>query len=219
MNAVQLALNCSTSISLLASHSLPEVEIFNALGQRMLAAHTNTTPHDAANASGSYRYLAGIKNIRDLLVPKGWEPETINNLELTINRDRKIAIMIASGDKLTGVLGNGDPRTRNDKGNQTAKRVDFNSRQISFSGDDWELPNRIEDERLITWILLHYVDKISNEMRMEVSLPIYMDELNHVSQWRERLILPSIPFGSNSPLLKPEFAPDPEIVIRRRKSE
>lgn len=219
MNAVQLALNCSTSISLLASHSLPEVEIFNAVGQRMLAVHTNTTTNDAANAPGSYRYFAGIRNIRDLLAPKGWEPEKINNLELTVSRSKKVAIMIASGDKLTGILGNGDPRTRNDKGNQTAKRVDLNARQLSFSGDGWELQNNLEDERWVTWVLLHHVDEISNEMRMEVSLPIYMDEFNHVSQWRERLILPSIPFGSNSPLLKPEFAPDPEIVIRRRKSE
>lgn len=219
MEVVRLSPFTPSTAQMLESHGLPEVKMLEHIGQRMLGAYLDATPHDAANASGSFAYFVGIRAMRDFLIPKGWDLERSNNLELTVNPDTGVAMMVASGDKFTGREGNRSPRTRNDKGSQTAKRVVFNSNQSSFSGEGWDLPLRKTTSEFDTWILLHFVDRKSEEMRLELSLPINIDEYGHVDDWRKRLIIPAISFGSTLPPITPEFAPEAEIIIHRRKTE
>jgi hypothetical protein len=216
MEIVSLSHSRLSDAHVLEGYGLPTIDLLGQITERMLSASLQATPHDALNAAGTFAYLAGVRAKRDILVPHGWVPERINNLELTAHPDRKVALMVASGDKLTGnVDDEHHPRTRNHKGSQTTNRVNFNSRQLTFLGDGWDAPS---NKKAIsnTWILLSHIDRVAKEMRFEISLPIGMDDSGHVDRWEKRLIIPSIPFGDKPIPVKPDFAPDAEIIIRRR---
>jgi hypothetical protein len=49
-----------------------------------------------------------------------------------------------------------------------------------------------------TWILLFFADLKNDEVRIELSLPVGMDDNGQVTAWDERLILPPVPVASHN---------------------
>jgi len=189
------------------------------IGMRILAARQQTTPHDAATASGSYAYLAGVRAIRDIMVPNGWTPLTRNNLELLENPAKSIHLLISSGDQNTGNE-KISPKTRNKKGKQTKEIVQENQNQLSFWPVHINNHKPSNDKQASTWIFLHYFDETKNEMRVEISLPINFNEFeNNIAVWERRIILPSIKIDEPIISNEEEQYQDIEFDIRRKKNE
>jgi len=184
---------------------------------RALAAYSQATPHDAANAAGSYAYFAAVRAARDMLCPQGWDLQRQHNVELTKNPENNISLAVSSGDEGTGVE-NAIPRTKNPKGPQTKKMVAQNAKQFILPGMEDKLNWNTVSES--TYILLFHVDTVKSEMRMELSLPIEMDiEKMRVVGWKKRIILPPVEFSPPITISESDSEPEIEIIVKRRDDE
>ncbi|CAK8718824.1 hypothetical protein LDFHOB_08225 [Candidatus Electronema aureum] len=183
------------------------------IGEKILTACRQTTPHDARAATGQYAYLEGVRSFRNLLCPRGWEPKIENNLEMTFSSEKRISIIVSSGDKHTGNI-QIEPRTRNRKGKKTKKAVNLNQLYI-FP----EMKKSGVGSPYSTWIFLYRIDKEKSEMRMELSLLIEFGKNSNIDHWEKRIVLQPIFFDSFIPAVKPESTPEIEIAIRKRANE
>lgn len=187
------------------------------IGTRILAAYNQATPHDAANAAGSFAYFAAVKASRDILCPQGWAPLRKHNLEFVVQLGRNLLLLVSSGDKNTGFVGDVEPKTKNPKGNQTRKVVAKNANQL-YLWPEMEPPEHILDfDSAPAWFLLYHIDPKEGIMRMELSLPIGFDiEELRVDGWKQRIILQSIEFNPSPTLPDSDFADEFEVEIRRK---
>lgn len=198
------------------------LDSFVEIGTRILAAFNQTTPNDAANAAGTYAYLAAVRAMRDVLGPFGWEPYKKLNLEMVKPPSERFFIIPSSGDKYTGFDGI-EPKTRNPKGNQTKELVArnrMNRNQASLFPEMEPVIPVFDPETVPTWFLLYHIDR--HEMRMELALPVNIDiDDLRVDQWRERIILEAIKFDHTPmpPTFVPDFTPEFDIEIRRKINE
>lgn len=192
-------------------------EWLEEVGLKALAAHNQTTTHDALTASGTYAFLETVRALRDILCPKGWEIVRQHNLELTKHPEKNIFIIVSSGTKDTGKE-HGHPMTRNPKGRQTKKVVAYNAKLLRLPGMEYNFD--VKEEQNIIWMLLYCIDTEKTEMRLEISLPTKMDidELR-VSGWHQRIILPVIKFEPTPTFSNAEFAPEIPFEIKRRINE
>lgn len=191
-------------------------EFFQEIGNRILSAYSQTTIHDAANASGSYAYLAAVRAIRDILCPKGWESFSKDHLEFTSLPKKKIKILVSSGDKYTGNK-KFDPSTKNPKGSQTKKIVSQNSWQLYLFPEMMTSIQKKPDSEH-TWFFLYHLDIKNTELRMELSLPINFNGDDRVCEWKERIILPKIDFNSSTIAVEPELIQEIEFEIKRKSN-
>lgn len=194
-------------------------DFLSVVGDRILAAYNQTTPNDAAGASGQYAYLAAVRALRDVLGPHGWEPFKRQNLEMVISPTKQMAIITSSGDGLTGLDGD-EPRTKNPKGNQTKDFIVKNRNQdFLFPELEPAEPNFNQDS-IPTWVLLYHYDRILSEMRMELSLPIHIDISDlRVDQWFTRVRFPAIKFDKTPAPQPYGSAQNFEIEIKRKISK
>lgn len=198
----------------LESVGIKEKEL-REIGEKILTAYRQATPHDALAAPGEFAYLEGVRSFRNLLCPRGWKKESDNNLELTVSPEKGISIVVSSGNKYTG---NGKifPSTKNKKGRQTEKIVYSNIEQLSIPGFK---KREKEVAYCSTWIYLYYIDNKKSEMRMELSLPIQLDKNSKITIWEKRIILQPILFDQAPVVPSLESAPESEIKIRKRANE
>ncbi len=217
--------------SVIAPRTLSDREIFHRLGlepgwlseigDKILAAYSQATPNDAANAGGSFAYFEAVRSFRDALIPKGWHTKRSNNLELTENPKKTFCIAVSSGDKYTGNV-RVEPSTKNTKGNQTKKIVLSNCKRPSLFPEIDEAVRKNEADVGMTWIFLYHFDFEKAEMRMELSLPTGFDvSESKIQGWDKRLILPPIEFDASAiiPSEPDDATPEFEFEIRRKKDE
>lgn len=192
-----------------------EQKWFEQIGLRILAEYNRTTPHDAVVAGGLYAYLSGVRAIRDILTPQGFNFSSQNNIESTYRPTDKFKIIISSGCPETG-KDKGTPKTKNPKGAQMKKMLRRDPRQGLIPGIVLNLtPENI-------WILLFHVDIENEEFRMELSQPLQMEingEKERVDRWNKRIIFPPIKVNPEPIIPQPEFASDLDIKIKRRGNE
>lgn len=110
---------------------------------------------------------------------------------MTRHRSHRTKIIATSGDAHTG-LRDGSPQTRNPKGIATAEAIDERSEQITIYEIDKAIAEEIQKERARTWILLYYRDAPVGKIRAELSNPCETEPGQHVTEWRERILMPEI---------------------------
>lgn len=183
------------------------------------AERDRATLHHPLGAGGTFAYHEAVRALRDRLTPKGWCVENLSNYALTINKELGIAIAVASGDKNTGIE-DSIPGTKTPKGGMTKLVLQRNQLSFSFFDDSGTFP---ADESSSTpyknWLLLYY--SCRDEVRVELSLPLYMDHNGYICKWDSRYILTPISFGPESFPPKPDYdqddALDIEINVRRKQ--
>lgn len=177
------------------------------------------TRHDPPNAVGVVAWFKIVRALRDRLAPHKWTPNDANNYSTVVSPDETAAIAVAAGDWGTG-RADAQVSTRTSKGPVTKKKADRN--QLALFDPDTQhfaSPRPWRDVDVRTWLLLHYVDEEAEEIRVELSLPVSVDDDGRVTGWRERIILSPIahlpePFSHVRPA---ELENDQtNIEIRRR---
>jgi hypothetical protein len=152
-----------------------------------------TTLHHPKSHAGYVTWSEASKTIRDLLVPEGWIAEDVDGQPRVRNERRKVALTVSGADEWTGRIGEHDeqPRTRSKKGPVTLNAIKANS--------GWLFPELAADERervqRQTWFLLIFPDEENQETRSELSLPVAIDDADHICRWSKRILLPAIPWG------------------------
>jgi hypothetical protein len=159
-------------------------------------AAANCTDHEPRTFVGMMPWGRGVGHLRDLTVPRGWRADRSGNYETAAHPSNSHCVAVCSGSVGTGRL-KGMPRTRNPKGEMTARMVDRN-KQLSlghgtdvFAGTGEAV---IEDKSRETWLLLHYYDREAGEIRLELSCPSEMTG-KQITDWRARIIIDPIPFS------------------------
>jgi hypothetical protein len=179
------------------------------------------TDHDPRSLPGTLVWGKGIGHLRDLKRPEGWRAERNSNYETAVHASGSHQIALASGTSQTGVEHGPPPRTRTPKGPATSRAVKRN-RQLTlglgtniFTGPGVE-GFAVQDRA--TYLLLHYYDVDAREIRAELSRPEAM-EGKHISEWRERIMLPTLPFAEDVELLDDGEPDEPIDVDVRRKAD
>lgn len=185
-------------------------------GQAVVAGYTLNHPAICRGISHWGEIVAGI---RVQLLPRGWTRMDEDNLPLTVNPSRNIAISVSTGDENTGIA-DAMPTTQSTKGPRTEAAVIMNALQLNLFGNIPLKPEELKDSNgVMTWILLFHRDAVAQETRFELSRPVKMNSDGHVVVWAERIIFAPLTFGTagSAPADLPEA---PEIVpeVKRKRA-
>ena len=206
-------------------------EPFKRASQEFYFARANTTAHHPRIHAGFNGWSESIRSLRDDLVPSSWWPDEVCGVNYVVSPDGRMAITPATGDEFAGRReGNIEPRTKNDKGPRLQDAVKVNAALFTRSfipaqeADAVQrLQRRESRSKRKTWILLVYLDVGKGEIRAELSLPEGMDEDNHVSRWKERILLSPTSFdgihrGRSDDYRPADKSPDITVKIVKKKT-
>jgi hypothetical protein len=194
--------------------------IFAQAIQRGQAIAAGYTPNHPAICRGISQWGEIVAAVREQLLPQGWTRMDEDNLPLTVNPTRTIALSISTGDESTGIA-DAIPSTRSTKGPRTADAVIINALQLSLFGNVPLKPEELKKSNgVMTWILLFHRDVTAQETRFELSRPVKMDSDGHVDVWVERIIFAALPFGTDGVLASKDLPQSPEIVpeVKRKRA-
>lgn len=158
--------------------------------------------------------------LRAELVPSGWHMCSKHGLERVISPDRRLAILVMSGDTKTGIP-ELEPSSRYGKGPAVKRFVFFNSRGIALDGQmNFAFPGFVPEVpplEIKTWCLLFKESK--GVLRTELSFPTGYDKDGYVCRWGARIHLD--PYNSDrAPReLMSDIEGTPEIDIDIEKDE
>lgn len=132
--------------------------------------------------------------LRKQLDNEGWRHHDIANAPRSVSPDGTTAIAAVGGDPQTANT-DSDPRNARTKGPRFANEIENNAATSSaprYTQCQLDLGPGDKDTvfaDLQTWVLLYFWDRASNELRLELSLPIDCSK-GFVTQWETRIILP-----------------------------
>ena len=187
------------------------VEILQEAVQAGHLGFTSCTELDSPIARGITAWNSTLRRLREMLIPTGWKWDNAQNFSHTFSTESKINILVATGDKGTGLV-DWHPRTKSPKGRLTELAISHNI-QLAFEG----FISKEESERRslsvygTTWIFLTYIT--ATKVRAELSLPSSIED-GHISAWKERIILPQIEVAPESlKINSPDNDPGPEFDV------
>jgi hypothetical protein len=159
-------------------------------------AAADCTDNDPRTLSGVLAWGKGLGTLRDRMASSGWTADRTANYEQAVHPSNSHGVALAAGTSPTGVEGP-PPRTRSPKGRATSDAVMRNAQLVLGIGTDAFARTSAQitaDKDGETWLLLHYYDKVTEEIRGELSLALEMHG-KHITAWQERILLPPIPFS------------------------
>lgn len=207
-----ISMECEDVEKALAKLGVPLVVLLEA-GQAGYLANISRTANDAPSAPGYYQWNECLRSLRENMSAKGFLRSNTGNWPTTVHPQYLLALAVSSANVNTGNP-NTQPMTKTAKGPRTVKAVSINASQLWLPG--YEPLEAKENSDYPTWFLLYHVDEAKGEIRLELSLPVSMNEDGHVSGWRERIILPSISLSPKMAMPEPDFGPDIKISIFRK---
>jgi hypothetical protein len=173
------------------------VEMVERVLRRAEAEASTCTPLDPPIMEGLTRWGRRTRFFREELIGAGWTFDNPRNLARTIHPSGEFAIVITSGDELTGVIseiGQTDlrPSTKYRKGYATVSAVQRNQ-QLTLDYGDFDVSSDVptaDAGDLLTWFLVVHTDVDS--LHVELSLPDAILD-GRITSWVERIVLPAFP--------------------------
>lgn len=150
----------------------------------MVSARANCSDNDAKSAPGYLSWNAGVRQMRDLYLRRGWERETLDGIETIKHSEAKIRVTVVNTDEDTGRM-QGSPRNRTPKGPAAARVVDLNGQIEMFPGDPAGKPATDSDGCSI-WHLCVFDDGAN--VRAELSRPVEFDS-HYFVKFSERIVI------------------------------
>jgi hypothetical protein len=164
------------------------VEIIERVVRRADAEASMCTALDPPIMEGMTRWARTTRFLREELIPRGWRFDNPRNLPRTIHPGGEFAIVVSTGDELTGLL-DALPATKYLKGEATVRAVEMNE-QLALDFPDFDLGPRDGAGEILTWFLMYRASE--DEFRVELSLPDAIAD-GRITSWAERVILPAFP--------------------------
>lgn len=189
------------------------IQILQEAVQAGYVSRISRTTNDAPNAPGFYQWNDTLRNLCENMKGLEWQRDDSGNWPTIVHPKKVLAIAVSSGNKNTGKA-HAMPSTKNAKGTRTTNAVSINANQPWLPGFEFMQSDQDAEKSHPTWFLLFYTDE--KELRAELSLPVKMDSEGHVSEWRERIILPTLSLDPEIKIPKPDFGPDVDIKIARK---
>jgi hypothetical protein len=146
--------------------------------EAVVAARNDVVAADARTAAGTKAYLAGVRHLRFLFCPKGWEMDSTNGVESVVHPGSGMRIVYQSVDQAcVGIHG---PQAINGKG-PAAESALKRAQGVLFSEEELpELaPERIARLNSSLWFLCVSVnEEDDDDVRAELSLPAAIENGN-----------------------------------------
>lgn len=159
----------------------------------MIAEDATYTSHDPRVTRGIARWGRLNRGIRDQFATEtlGWEQRNVRGYEITVHPSGAHAIAVQRGSAEVG--SDRIPSTRKGLGPMSHRLVARNQGSFGLvaANSDWA---EDDDFPEYTWMLLFHIDRVSNEVRLELSLPRGMTSDGRIREWDERIILMTIPY-------------------------
>lgn len=173
----------------------------------------NCTPDDPPTLPGTLAWGKGTSALRAALVNKehGWHRSNTSNFCLTINPDKTVAIVFATGERGTALDG---LNVKNPHGKCAKRAVDRNRQLALFDVGREEPDDDADADTAILWFLL--VARIGDQAQIELKLPGVFGAGGRVEEWDERIVIPTVTVGTPEP--NPVEADGEEIdieIVRR----
>ena len=193
------------------------IEGLHQVGRAAYRARANCSPASLYPPTypGTAGWAMGVFTLRDIYLPKGWRAVDPGNFSMTINDERKIYIVVATGDENSGRPVGKTPTTKTPKGMKTEAAV-------RWQGDLWPeaVPNDAVSLNGVAkytafWLLLNFSKR---QILIELSSPSDI-EGGKITAWHERIVLPSIDFEPSVEAVADSadsgFAPDIDVSVQR----
>ncbi|MFC0457703.1 hypothetical protein ACFFGR_14245 [Arthrobacter liuii] len=204
---------------LLRTFDLSESDIRDRV---VLRAHHAAQEFDGGlyppGSPGSVRYFELVSALSQVLRPRGWRRDDKQNICRLVNDERRVVLIVTSGDEATGLsylTFKKYPRSKYPKGVAVRAAVDNNQTAFDFDGYGIEAPQGPVDpySGYSLWTLMVFVNE--HEIRTEISKPTGFDSHGRIAGWDERIILRPVPNDGtviDIDLIAPE-SPDTGIDI------
>jgi len=188
-------------------------------------SRADETAHSTKGYAGSTFYSNLIKQLRDILVVKGFKPHTHQNIELVLNDT--VAIAVCKGDENTGKTTQ-DPHSARKKGGVTLALFGLSQNELPQNGELFEesdslkinrgkLQLEIDGKERDVWILMHYSQKIANgeyRVKTELSQPSTYDKNGRINFFSNRIMLELMDLNIESqPNSETQFTDDIDFNI------
>jgi hypothetical protein len=200
-------------LSLLGLEEEP-LRIAVARGGRAVDVCTANHPRMFPPIAGWAETVCALREYGAIL---GWSNCDDSNYSICISPDSECAIAVATGNEATGIV-SAMPATRAAKGRITLEAVLVNQANLDLFPDEKkgaeDQAQRRHENKRANWILL--VHRAGNEIRAELSQPVSIGEDGRVNNWRERIILGSIPLDPAPVTVSQPPQPNLDVQIRRR---
>lgn len=156
----------------------------------------NETNHASApTAAGVQQWLKTVEDLRTLLATAHWHIHEQKNCPFISSPDRRISIVVMTGNSETGKNGIDEPTNQAEKGAVAEGFVYNNNRQLElFNSVSFQFAKEHQRETQV-WALLYHYDKVLKEVRYELSLPTGFGN-KKITNWGVRMLLGSV---SNNP--------------------
>jgi hypothetical protein len=158
------------------------------------AAARMVSPLAPRGYAGQTRHAVAVSALRELLLPLGWERNDDENVARVRHVERGLAIVVATGNALTGLpfsTTGRQPSTKWPKGDLTRAAAADNEQLTLFDpanvGDDAERTTRPPFE---TWLLL--LRAVQSEVRAELSRPVGVNPSGYIDRWGHRIVVPPV---------------------------
>lgn len=176
------------------------VDHLGRVTQAAASGRNSTTEMHPRSSPGGYMYGEATAQFRrETVGVTGWEFDESGGQPRTFNHERRISVIVRSGDEFTGMDTGRDPRTKHTAGRETRAKVSVNQ-LVAFDLGAVEAAE--EAAPLHTWVLLLGV--VDGEVRAELSRPQDIDGAGHISAWTERVLLPATPLTGGFDRLEQE---------------
>lgn len=152
------------------------------------------SPLAPKGAPGRHAHDYCVAALRSVLLAKeGWERDEDDFVARTVNRDKRIAIVVSGGNEFTGIPGtDADFTTRWHKGGRAFAGAPTNEQMgfddVDGSDFDWGLREHDPDIDWRLWYLVHH--RKGDVVRLELSAPGHLDGSGFPRSWVERIFLP-----------------------------
>lgn len=165
------------------------MELLLEANKRGFEQRLEMTPAHPPTGPGTVHWIHFVGALRSILTSEGWSIQNRNNCPLILSPDRRLAIMVMTGNADTGKE-HGDPTNQADKGPVLDASVRNNAQYDLFEADALdELENNDGSTQL--WVLLYHVELDKNgprDIRTELSFPSNFGQ-KKITEWGQRIIL------------------------------
>ena len=146
----------------------------------------NMTENDPPASRGIAVWGKVMRRMREILIPMGWVRSDQQRYSTTVHRSGIWSVAVSAGDWRTG-LPDYTPATSAEKGSSMKDAIKTNQTEFSQIDPAWAEISR-KGRVSATWVLLYFINKITGDVRAELSLPIELSD-GHITGWAKRIIL------------------------------
>ncbi|ONF97421.1 HAD family hydrolase [Sphingomonas jeddahensis] len=191
-------------------------EDVNPLIEAVVAARNDVVSADARTAAGTKAYLAGVRHLRFLFLPKGWQSDSTNGVESVVHVETGMRIVYQSVESACVAIRG--PQPINAKGPAAENAIKM-GQGVLFRDEELPevAPEKIADLNSMLWFLCVSVnDEDEEDVRAELSLPAAI-ESGQFKGFLERIfIVKGGDWKARSPVMTPEDDGAYEFSIARK---